>query len=228
MGRTRYYGLAILLTLVATSAQAQGLGNNRLGMNQLLRGMIGEPGATYFNDTTLNAFLNYAQRETKLALGVSTQFALDTIETLPGQISYALNTDAVSGRVGIVIHRLPEALGSMEAALQFVPPEVLGRAGDAAPGASYSIVGQNIFLSKSPDGDDTLFIYYSSVPTDLLADDSTLYVAEEDETGIVLLAACWAAYAANDTQRAQMFYGMWRDFLALKGVQFPQGEAVVR
>lgn len=214
--------------------QAQTMPNTRIGMNRLVRGLASEPTGTYLADTTLDRFISYAHRVTKATMGAVTDVDLDTIVTSSNLARYPL-ADATAGqgvaergKVTAVFLRDAEAIGHGERMLQYAPVEAMGVTGDQAPGSFYTIMGDVLALSQSPNGGDTLFVYYSNVSADLDADATALEVAEEDELAVAMLTLAWVKIRDQQLQTAQLAFQWWQQAIAMKGVKPPTTEEPVR
>ncbi len=217
-----------LVMVIASSVCAQGMANDRVSMMYFLRDVVNEPQTKFLDDTTAARFLNYAQRETQLALMSKSRVTLDTVITSTNIIRYALNTDAMSGSPPFVIQRRNTESGGGEVIMRYVPIEQLVPTGAQSPGGWYSMQGQNMILGASPNGDDTLFIYYTSIGIDLAASDSAMSVAEEDELAVVMYAATLVALRDRQLQWAGFYYRMWTDHLAIKGVYLAPPQKVTQ
>lgn len=208
-----------LVLILASGASAQGLGNNRLGMNQLVRGLLLEEVTAYLPDTTLNRFINYAHREVKTVLGGKTAIVFDTVITTTGVIRYTLtpaNASSVSGRVSLVVLKESDLQGGEQHALQEVPPEIIGKTGESTEPGTYAMLGQTLVLGKSPQGGDTLFVYLTTVATDLSADGTALEVAEEDELALAWLASALVLMRDKQYEGAQSMVELYRMHISSK------------
>jgi len=218
--------VAAVLLWAGSWAWSQTLLSNRGQMRYFVRDLLGEPSTIYIGDTTINRMLNYAQQEAMIALGERSTVRIDTIVTTANVLRYELahtGTSPIdtimSGRVAGVTVKDAAAAGGQEHALSYIPPELIGKPGTGTMLAYYSIAGRNLLLGKSPTGGDSIFVYMLRVPKDLDNDTVKVSVAKEDLVSVVLLASAWCAMRDMQTDRAQLFYKMYSDHVALKRQQ---------
>lgn len=208
--------ICALCLLIGPAAFGQGLDDNRLGINYLVRGLVNEPSTTYLPDTTLNRLIHFANRTTLLALGENTNVDTATILCVDQQHVYSLNSNAITGSVVSVRYTQAAAEGDGDIGLVEVDPELAGKLGEGVPPNSYFVDGGYIFLGTSPSTNDTLRVTYVPRPQDLLADDSTLYVADEDVMAVAYLTAAYVYFRDMQVNLGTTYYQLWQQAVALK------------
>ena len=198
--------------LMAGTAFGQSITYDRIGMNRLVRDIIGEPTATYYADTTINRLVNIANKQTKAILGPFGPDADTTITTTLYATSYDIPVGAIEGDgavIGVIYKHAGET--GMYEGLRPVPIDLVGRIA-----GSYAVANQQIHLGFAPPANDTLIVYYVDEATDLLDDDSTLAVGDEDALAVANLAISMLLERDKQTQQAQTFYTRWRDYIDRK------------
>lgn len=205
------FAVALVLAIVS-SACGQGLANTRITMNFAVRDLLKEPSTAALPDTTLNRFINYAQRETGMALGMfrdtdtsSISLAIDVHQELP--------SDAISG---VVLAATYHNGAGGDWGLRQVPPFMVNQYDKA-----FAIVGDFILLGFTPAASSKLTLVYSKITTDLAADATAMTIDEEDEIAVILYAACLATQRDKQISHATLLYQMWRDHISFRGAVLP-------
>ena len=196
---------------------------DRQATNYTVRDLLGEDRSASIMDTTLNRLVHFAQHETMLALMGHSAWVIDTITTTNTITRYLLtHTSAtpqdtvLTGHIGAVIHKQGTQAGGNETALRFIPPELIGHTLEGVNPATYSLIGRNLLLGRSPSGSDSLFVYMYRVPRDLSANTTALTVAKEDQFAVVLYASMLASLRIGDLQGARFYQELWANHINKK------------
>lgn len=204
--------VGLLGLLFAGSAQAQDIGYTRIHMRWMVRDIIGEPQTTYYSDSTINRLLNYAQAQTKAAMGPATTTAVDRQACAVGQVQYIVPSGAIKGSASVIGVTFWEAAKTTMRGLREVPVSLVGRSN-----GSYALTNNHILLGFEPVAvTDSVIIYYVDKATDLTADNTPLSVSDEDALAVVNLAISMLLHRDKQSQDAQVFYSMWKDYIDRK------------
>ncbi|HBA71721.1 MAG TPA: hypothetical protein DCZ63_05875 [Geobacter sp.] len=198
------WGIVLVLLMFHDSyAQIRDL----VGTRYAVRALLAEPATTYLADSTLNKMVNIAHRMTLRELGDRTIVGVDSIVTTPGLTRYAPNSDFA--RITGVVRRSTTATGGMDFALAYIDPEQLGRLGVGPYPEHYYQSGRFLVLGQSPQGGDTLVVYYVPYARNLDTDTTQLQVAPEDHQTVVFLAAALATARDYNQVMAQVWLNLW-------------------
>lgn len=209
--------LLVLLMFHDADAQIRDLAGTRYAV----RAIMTEPSTTYLVDSTLNRFINIAHRETILALGERTAIKLDTIVTTNRVTRYELNTDC-----GSVFLPVLKKLSGDEVSLIRIDPSQMGKIGQGQQAASYFQPGDYMVLGQSPEGGETLFVYYVPIAKNLDVDTTSLQNADDDDQAVVWLAASMVCERDRQLELAQQLRLAWEFHLRLKGIGSAQSTQV--
>lgn len=207
LGSTLYligWGVVLVLLMFRDSyAQIRDLAGTRYAV----RALLAEPTTTYLADTILNKMVNIAHRVTLRELGDRTIVGVDSIVTTPGVTRYTSNSDFA--KITGVVRRSTTATGGMDYALAYINPEQLGRLGVGPHPEHYYQTGRFLVLGQSPQGEDTLIVYYVPYARNLETDTTQLQVAVEDHSTVVLLAVALATSRDYNQAMAQVWLNLW-------------------
>lgn len=207
LGRLALSLLLMLPAVTAANAQIRDLA----GVRYAVRGLLAEPTTTYLPDSLLNKFVNVAHRETMLALGSATVISLDTIVTTARVTRYTLNTDCSS--IYTVVFK---KLTGEERSLAPISPEQMGKIGQDQSPNYYFNPGQYVILGQSPEGGESLFVYYNPVAVNLTADTSSLQNDDDDDQAVVWLAAMMVLERDKQLEEAQAMRQLWEAHVRMK------------
>lgn len=231
--RWEYLGPALVAVLVLSLApsllHAQGIDGTRLSINQFVRDLLDEKekySTDRVPDSSLDRMIHYAQFQAMIDLGEKTNVDTAVILGVQGQMRYYLNDNSVSGRIVGAVRRTETSQGRGDVGMVPIDLSQAGKLGEGVIPNSYDVFGNYFIVGTPPLGSDTFFVYYTPKPQDLLADDSTLAVAEEDRVAVAYLAAAWT-YASNlDLNMATFWMNMYYNHLKSKGIGAPSPQEV--
>jgi hypothetical protein len=210
--------ILVVIIPIFNKAFGQGIDHTRLTMNYTVRDWMNETQTAYLPDTVLNRALNFAQYETMLAMMGKTNVDSQVIITTQNAVRYALNSNAIRGDIVSATRRVETNQGGGEVGLIRVDPSQLGKLGDGVIPSAYYIMGEFFCLATNPTGSDTISVYYTPKPQPLKGNDSTLYIAPEDEFGMLALTTSILYARDGQTNLATFWANLWRDHLTIRGV----------
>lgn len=209
MGRFRLVSLSLLILLGATTAHAQI--RDLAGVRYAVRGLLAEPTTTYLPDSILNKFVNMAHRETILALGPATVISLDTLVTTNRVTRYTLNSDCSSVYTVVL-----KKLSGEERSLGEIDPAQMGKIGQDQSPNYYFNPGQYLILGQSPEGGESLFVYYNPNAVNLTADTSSLQNDDDDDQAVVWLTTAMVLERDKQLENAQRMRIAWDAHVRMK------------
>ena len=213
--------ILVLLMFHDSHAQIRDL----IGTRYAVRALMAEPTATYLADTILNKLINMAHRTTLDLLGDKTLVEIDTIIASNGVVRYTPNSNMAS--ISGVVRRDPAIIGGADKALAEITPQMLGRINQGSAPDFYYQIGGFLILGQSPEGGETLFVYYVPYARNLDLDTTSLQVGVEDHQAVVLLAASEVALRDRQLDLADRLRAMWEFYIGRKmglGQQAPAGQ----
>lgn len=164
----------------------------RAEIRTLILTWLDDPNSGYFDSTTLNSWINLAQREVqKLLLQAGVNFYMEPVQTLTvlNQADYVLPSDFITlHRLEVVIsgtgvNENRQALGPITTNQQDLVQITSG-----IP-TNYYIKKDRVTLSPTPDNAYVLRLYYSPRVADLTGDSDTPNVPEQYMEYVAILAA---------------------------------------